>query len=107
MKMADIYGVSGDASAMNTANVLTTGEDVCAYAKSLSTLLGDFDGVMTSLTSEQMSGYMSESAFNAYSNVKDSLEGYAQQINAVGLSIQSSANNMNAAAQQAGDNIYA
>ena len=34
-------------------------------------------------------------------------EGYAQQINAVGLSIQSSANNMNAAAQQAGDNIYA
>ena len=104
--MSEIYGTAGDATVMNTTNVLTTGEDVCAYANQLNNVLAQFDGVMQSLTSEQMQGYMSESAFTAYGNVKESLDEYAKQINTVGISIQGSANSMNAAAQQAGDGIF-
>ena len=107
--MADvsIYGTGEitNGVTMNTTGVVSNGENVCAYAQNLTGVLDEFENVMVLLTQHNMQGYMSGEALASYAGVRDSLYGYAERISALGVTIQNSAENIQAASQQAGDNI--
>ncbi|SDB51934.1 hypothetical protein SAMN02910298_02656 [Pseudobutyrivibrio sp. YE44] len=107
MSDVSIYGAGAvdNGVSMNTTGVTSNGENVCQYAQNLKQVLDDFENVMVLLTTHNMSGYMSNEAMASYTGVRDSLYGYSDRIQTLGLTIQASAANIQAASQQAGDNI--
>lgn len=104
--MADLFAVTSETGVgINTDAVKNDGQNIFDYGTQLSKLLEDFEGVMTTLTSHGMQGYMSDQALSSYQKVKDSLDEYAKSLIKTGSAVQQSAEDLSTANMTAGDNI--
>ena len=104
--MAEMFAVTAETGySINTVNVDTDGQNIVEFAADLKGVLDEFDEVMTSLTNQGMTGYMSDEALKSYQSVKDSLADYAARLSNTGNAVIQSAENISNASRQAGDSI--
>lgn len=105
--MAELFEVTSDnGMGMNVTGVKGDGQSIVDFGTQLSTLLTNFDEVITKLTNSAMTGYMSDQARLTYDDVKESLSQYATNLINTGNSVIESAERIDMASQQAGDSIF-
>jgi len=97
----------GDMFEVKVPALNETSNSITEYGQKLQTLLEDFDAVMTTLAKEGLNGGLDTSALNAYSAVKESLDGYAVNIINIGTTVGNVADRTKSAVDVLGGQISA